>query len=295
MIYPEKEGKNTLYNLKNNLKRKEGEKYTGYKATCPHNVRGYCKQCLASLPEEPETVINTIDEIMKAPKTDNLPTIDRPVNPNIEPKYLSKWQADYFRVNLKGNKPYQKIDWYNETVKFKALRLSAYYSVKRYCINFGIRFDFQLFEDSFQESILEYYQYYVQMNLPVKKSEKNYLLKGVLNKLCRKHYGRERRWLNNNSLEQLLEEADKIITGKEIEKTEINYRIAYSDKGLLDTEFKLSCKKLFNETEQKIVAGLIGGYKKKEIARYHKLNVDTITDACKRVQLAIISGALYQA
>jgi len=286
MIYPEKEGRNTLYNLK----RKEGEKYTGYKTRCPHNVIGYCNQCLASLPKEPETVSNTIGEIMRAPKTDNLPTIDRPVNPNIEPKYLSKWQADYFRVNLKGNKPYQKIDWYSETVKFKALRLSAYYSVKRYCINFSIRFDFQLFEDSFQSAMLEYYEQADR----VKKSEKSYLLKGVLNKLCRKYYGRERRWLNNNSIEQILDEADKIITGEEIEKTEINYRIAYSDKGLLDTEFKLSCKKLFNETEQKIVAGLIAGYKKKEIAKYNKLHVNTITNNIERIKLAIMSGAIYQ-
>ena len=285
MLFEEKNTK--LYTIK-----KRGEKqFTGYKGLCPHKVRGYCRQCIASLQEETETVINTIDETIRAEKTDNLPTIDRAVNPNIEPKYLSMWQADYFRVNLKGNKPYHNIDWYSETVKFRALRLSAYYSVKRYCINYGTRFDFYLFEDCFQDSIAEY----MQRAEKVKKSDNNWLLKGELNKLCRKYYGRQRRWLNNNSLEQLLDEAEQIRAGETMDTTEINYRIAYADKGLLDAEFKTACKRVFTKRERDIITLRLENYTIAETSKELKIGKRTAERALSRIKTAIEAGVLYSA
>jgi len=249
-----------------------------YKVRCEHGVRGYCKQCLAAIPEEKTPLVNIDVSPIRA--TIDAPTINRQVNPNIECKEQSRANTEPYRANLKGNKPFNALDALSEISKFRVLRKSAFYSLQKYCHDYGFKFDFHLFEDAFQEAVAEQY------STGDKATTENYL-KGYINKRARKHYARLARQTNNNSLEQIL--AETFDTGEE-SFTEINYNPRWKERQKTDDRFKRACKEVFTDRQNKLIDLKLRGYSDERIAGVFNVSRRTIVTDKQKLKLAFTAG-----
>ncbi len=186
-----------------------------------------------------------------------------------------------------------------ENVKdFKQYRKKAYFSCKKYTEGKGYRFDEHLFEDSFQDSCIKYLtnRTYCDDWLKSKGREGEPLpLSAILNRMTREYYfsTSNARWLNNDSVEGLLDAIEGSDTSVSTKASSAYYRLSYHEKRLTETLLDESLKELLSEKQYNTARAIIEGYRPAEIARAEQVNKSTISRRIEAIKAVFSSGAYY--
>jgi hypothetical protein len=263
-------------------------KYPVYEL-CKHGVEMYCRQCLEETGYK-EDVLPSILEVIQ-PAVVNLPS--KPIKPAVT---QAKKEVDIYR--LKGNTGTFKRNLYleKEAIKFKTWRRSAINSLRKHCINYGIKFDFHLAEDAFQDALIFHMQYKDNGLKWIK--EKGLPINALLNKYTRRLYFKHSTWLNSDSLDTIIEE---VLNGN-IEVTEAFYRATGKQEKHLDNiTFYETINEVLEDKQVKIIKLILKGYtnKKETCPKYNaigkelKLHHSTIKYHTEKIKTFLASGVTH--
>ena len=243
---------------------------------CEHGIEGYCRQCLPEQTAE-QKLLDTIRVSHYADK----PTINIPTKPKVK----HDCSIEKYRYNLKGSAGFKTIDGRKEIERFRYLRKRVDFKIKNRCNEYGMKYEKGLIEDCFQDSLLEYYEHKAEFQA---NQTEHWHFNRDIYRLAWKHYTRHSRWLNHNSLEQIITDIEE---GHKPDRA--FYSVEFRNIKEENREFIRACRQVYTRRQAQVVACLLEGIPQYKIAKRLKVDVRTIKRDVKSIKLALSSGAVY--
>jgi len=202
-------------------------------------------------------------------------------------------EGEKYRSNLKGNKPFNTLDFKHERTRFLYLRKSAYFSVKKFAEGKGFKLNKAIFEESFQDSFIQHLENKNKglnwlKSIPTSDG-KGLPLQAILNKNARQFYMKAIS-KQGDSLESLLE---AITEGKENINTIAFYQFKQHNTAIENYLFFDSLKSELPELTYRLARLYLAGYNGIEASKLLKVHEKTVRKHTKKLKSFLAFGIAH--